>query len=102
PLLEDMPVEPTVALPVPLNGLAIISSTPLAPVRRPMTFLVKHPMTFLVKHMPLKALARGNGTPVPARKSGAPCASPRATPRGVTDTRRRAKSECSFTPYVNG
>jgi hypothetical protein len=30
PLLDDMPVEPTVALPVPLKPLAIIWSTPLA------------------------------------------------------------------------
>jgi hypothetical protein len=64
--LEDMPVEPTVALPVPLNRLAVISSTPLA--------LVLRPMTFLVKHMPVKALARGNGTVLPAPTSAATCA----------------------------
>src|SRR5262249_25937307 len=32
----------------------------------------------------------GNGMPVPARKSGATCASPRATPREATDSKRRA------------
>jgi hypothetical protein len=86
PLLEDMPVVPTAALPVPRNRLAIISSTPLALVRRP--------MRFLVKYMPVKAPARGNGTPLPARISGAICALPTPTPCAATDSRRRARSEC--------
>ena len=62
-LLEDMPGEPTVALPVPLNRLAIISSTPLALVRRP--------MTFLVKRMPHNRVARGSGTRVLVRLAAA-------------------------------
>jgi len=67
PLLADMPAAPTAALPVPRNRLAIISSTPLAPVRRPMTFLVKHMLN--------KALAAGgNGTVLPAPTSAAACA----------------------------
>src|SRR5262245_27268902 len=85
PLLEDMPVEPTAALPVPLNRLARISPTPLALVRRP--------MTFLVKYMPVKALARGNGTPLPAPTSAAACASRIPTPCAVMVTKRRVRNE---------
>ena len=66
PLLEDMPVEPTAALPVHRNRLAEMSSTPLALVRRPMTFLVKRMLN--------KALVRGNGTVLPAPTSAATCA----------------------------
>ena len=71
-LLQPMPRlhaildEPTVDRPVPLNRLARISSTPLALVRRP--------MTFLVKYMPLKAPARGSGTLVPGQRNAALCA----------------------------
>jgi len=67
PLLADMPAAPTAALPVRPNRLAIISSTPLAPVRRSMTFPVKHMLN--------KALAAGgNGTVLPAPTSAAACA----------------------------
>jgi len=65
PLLEDMPVELTVALPVPLNRLVVISSTPLALARRP--------MTFLVKRMPRNQVARESGTPVRVRRGEAAC-----------------------------
>ena len=83
PLLENMPVAPTVALPVPRDRLAVISSTPRALVRRP--------MTFLVKSMPVKALARGSGTPLPARTDAATCASRIPIPCAVMDTKRRAR-----------
>src|SRR5215467_13806269 len=84
-LLEDMPDEPTVALPVPRNRPAVISSTPLA--------LVRPRTTFLVKHMPVRAPARGNGMPVPARISGATCALLTPTLCVATDTRPRARNE---------
>jgi hypothetical protein len=83
--LEDMPVEPTVALLVPLNRLALISSTHLALVRRR--------MTFLVKHMPVKALARGNGTPLRARIGGATCASRTPIPCAVMVSKHRVRNE---------
>ena len=93
-LLEDMPVAPTVALPVPHDRPAVISSTPRALVRRP--------MTFLVKSMPVKALARGNGTPLPARISGAICALPTPTPCVATDSRGSARSEDFVHSCMNG
>src|SRR5262249_58312127 len=42
----------------------------------------------------------GSGTPVPARKSGAPCASPRATPRVVMASNSRARPQRG--PRLNG
>jgi len=94
PLLENMLVEPTVALPVPRDRLAVISSTPRALVRRR--------MTFLVKSMPVKALARGSGTPLPARTSGAIGALPTPTPCVATDSRGSAKSEGFVHSCMNG
>jgi hypothetical protein len=76
------------------DRLAVISSTPRALVRRP--------MTFLVKSMPVKALARGSGTPLPARISGAICALPTPTPCVATDSRGSAKSEGFVHSCMNG
>ena len=63
PLLEDMPVEPTVALLVgtmalPLRSIAVIRPSPLA--------LVDRPMPLLLHHMPQTLPSRMNGTPLPA------------------------------------
>ena len=63
PLLEDMPVEPTVALLVrtmalPLRSIAVIRPSPLA--------LVGRPMPLLLNHMPQTLPSRMNGTPLPA------------------------------------
>jgi hypothetical protein len=54
--------------------------TPLALVRRP----IASPL----KHMPLKALARGSGMPVPARASEAICVSPTSISIAATATKR--------------
>jgi hypothetical protein len=83
-LLEDMPVEPTVALPVrpmalPLGPMAVIWPTPLAPVRRPMTF----------SGPPLQT-SHGNGMALPALIDAAACALPTSTPCADMGTKRRA------------
>jgi hypothetical protein len=88
-LLQPMPRlhaildELTVDRLVPLNRLARISSTPLALVRRP--------MTFLGKYMPVKALARGSGMLVLARRNAALCASPMSISIAATASKRRAR-----------
>src|SRR5215813_13491396 len=81
-LLEDMPVEPTVALlvgPMALRALAL----PLRsmPVERPSPLaLVGRPMPLLLDHMPQTLPSRMNGTPLPARIDAAICALPTPTP----------------------
>jgi hypothetical protein len=82
-LLKGTAAEPTVALPVPLDRMARISSTPLALVRRP--------MTFLVKCMPRNRVARGSGMLAPARISAAACASRTPMSIAATATKRRAR-----------
>ena len=68
-LLEDMPVEPTVALLVrtialrtmalPLRSTPVVRPSPLA--------LVGSPMPLLLEHMPHNLPSRMNGTPLPVR-----------------------------------
>ena len=97
-LLEDMPVEPTVALLVrpmalrvrpmalPLRPMPVIRPSPLA--------LVHRPTPFLLDHMPQTLPSRMNGTPLPARIDAAICASRTPTPyAGMVSKRRAKKSE---------
>jgi hypothetical protein len=84
-LLEDMPVEPTVALPVrpmalPLGPMAVTWPTLLAPVRRPMTF----------SGPPLQT-SHGNGMALPAPIDAATCASRIPIPCAVMGIKRRAR-----------
>jgi hypothetical protein len=65
------------------QNVAVNPLTPLALVRRP----IASPL----KHMPLKALARGSGMPVPARASEAICVSPTSISIAATATKRRAR-----------
>ena len=89
-LLEDMPVEPTVALLAKLIALrpmallprpmAVISPTPLGRDRRPMTW-----------RGPATETHRTSGTPPPARTDAATCASRIPTRCAVMGTKRRAR-----------
>jgi hypothetical protein len=78
-LLEDMPVEPTVALlvrPIGVRPMAVLA-LPLRcmPVIRPSPLvLVRHPMPLPLRHMPQTLPSRMNGTPLPARIDAATCA----------------------------
>jgi hypothetical protein len=80
-LLKGTTAEPTVDL--LLSPPAVLSSTPRALVRRP--------MTFLAKRMPVQAKARGNGTRLPVRLDAAACASNTPMHFAVTATTRRAR-----------
>ena len=92
-LLEDMCVEPTVALLVRLMAvrrlalllrcIPVIRPSPLAPVRRP--------MLPVLSHTPQTLPSRMNGTPLPARIGGAICALPTSIPCAVMDINRRAR-----------
>src|SRR6476660_5738434 len=71
-LLEDMPVEPTVALLVRLIALRPMAVLALLlrciPVIRPSPLaLVRRPMPLLLHYMPQTLPTRMNGTPLPAR-----------------------------------
>ena len=85
-LLKDMtslkgpPAELTVDPPVSPPAPAVVSSTPRARVRRP--------MTFLGKQLPK---ARGSGTRVPARVDAALCASSTPMRVAVTAIKSRAR-----------
>src|SRR5438874_4638422 len=89
-LLEDMPVELTVALlarrialrpmALLLRPMAVISPTPLGRDRRPMTW-----------RGPATETPRTSGTPLPARTDAATCASRIPIPCAVMDTKRRAR-----------
>src|SRR5437016_5032666 len=89
-LLEDMPVELTVALlarrialrpmALLLRPMAVISLTPLGRDRRPMTW-----------RGPATETPRTSGTPLPARTDAATCASRIPIPCAVMDTKRRAR-----------
>jgi hypothetical protein len=83
-LLKGTAAEPIVELTVelPVKPTAV-PPTPRALVRR----LIASPR----KPMPLKALARGNGTPVPGQRNAATCASPTLTSIAVTASKRRAR-----------
>jgi hypothetical protein len=83
-LLESIPVELTVDLPVKPTP-AVLPPTLLA--------LVHRPIAFPLKHMPLKALARGSGTRVRVRRNEAMNASPTLISTAVTASEGRAKSE---------
>src|SRR5262249_4591173 len=76
PRLEGMPAEPTAALPVLLNPLALPP-----PVRR------------LLKHMPKEVLAGGSGTRPRVRISAATSASRASIQRAATASGVRARSE---------
>jgi hypothetical protein len=78
-LLKGTPAEPLVDLPVSPPAV-VVSSTPPALVRRPMTFLGKQ-----------LAKARGSGTRVPARVNAAVCASPTPTSIAGTAIKRHAR-----------
>jgi hypothetical protein len=80
-LLKGPPAEPTVDLPV--SPPAVLSSTPRALARRP--------MTFLAKRMAVQAKARGSGTRLPARVNAAACASNTLMHFAVTATTSRAR-----------
>ena len=95
-LLEDMPVEPTVALlvgPMALRALAL----PLRsmPVERPSPLaLVGRPMPLPLDHMQQTLPSRMNGTLLPAQIDAAICASPTRTPcAGMVSKRRVKKNE---------
>ena len=89
-LLEDMPVELTVALlarrialrpmALLLRPMAVISLTPLGRDRRPMTW-----------RGPATETPRLNGMPPPARTDAATCASRTPTRCAVMGTKRRAR-----------
>ena len=69
-LLEDMPVEPTVALLVRPMALGLTMVLPLRSmpvVRLSLLALVGRPMPLLLDHMPQTLPSRMNGTPLPAR-----------------------------------
>ena len=95
-LLEDMPVEPTVALLVRLIALRPMAVLALLlrcmPVIRPSPLaLVRRPMPLLLHHMPQTLPSRMNGTQLPARIDAAICASPTPTPCAGTVSKRRVK-----------
>ena len=68
-LLEDMPVEPTVALlvrPIAVKTMALpLRSTPV--VRPSPLALVGRPMLLLLERTPHNLPSRMNGTPLPAQ-----------------------------------
>jgi hypothetical protein len=78
--LKGPPDEPLVDLPGSPPAPAVVSSTPRALARRPMTFLVKQ-----------LGRARGSGTRVPARVNAALCASSTPMQVVVTATKSRAR-----------
>ena len=96
-LLEDMPVEPTVALLVRLIALRPMAVLALLlrcmPVIRPSPLaLVRRPMPLLLHHMPQTLPSRTNGTPLLARINAAICALRTSIPCVVMDTNRRARN----------
>jgi hypothetical protein len=103
-LLEDMPVEPTVALLVrptamplalPLRSIPVIRPSPLA--------LVGRPMPLLLDHMPQTLPSRMNGTPLPARTDAATCASRTPTPCAVmVSIRNERRSPLILSPAPSG
>src|SRR5262249_43651827 len=94
-LLEDMPVEPTVALLVRLMALRHLALLlRCMPVIRPSPLaLVRRPMQLLLHHMPQTLPSRMNGTPLPARIDAAICALPTSTPCAVMVSNHRVKNE---------
>src|SRR5262245_29426116 len=97
-LLEDMPVEPTVALVVRLIALRPMAVLALLlrcmPVIRPSPLaLVRRPMPLLLHHMPQTLPSRMNGTPLLARINAAICALPTSTLCAVMDSNHRVKND---------
>jgi hypothetical protein len=92
-LLEDMPVELTVALLVRLMALRRLALLRRCmPVIRPsLLALVRRPMQLLLHHMPQTLPSRTNGTPLLARINAAICALPTSIPCVVMDTNRRVR-----------
>src|SRR5215472_771948 len=92
-LLEDMPVEPTVALLVRLMALRHLALLlRCMPVIRPSPLaLVRRPMLLLLHHMPQTLPSRMNGTPLLARIDAAICALPTSTPCAVMVSNHRVR-----------
>src|SRR5262245_24500403 len=100
-LLEDLPVEPTVALLVRLIALRPLALLVLLlrcmPVIRPSPLaLVRRPMPLLLHHMPQTLPSRMNGTQLPARINAAICALLTSTPCAVMVSKHRVKNERRF------
>src|SRR5262245_43340127 len=97
-LLEDMPVEPTVALLVRLIALRPLAVLALLlrcmPVIRPSPLaLVRRPMPLLLHHMPQTLPNRTTGTPLLARINAAIRALPTSIPCAVMVSKHHVKNE---------